>query len=91
MKQRHNPLSKEQYQAIKPGDVIERMLGFAIPCYLKVAKVENGIIDAGWTFDASTGLEIDEDIPMTVSYIRRVLTDEQKQWLLDNIGNPLPI
>jgi hypothetical protein len=81
MKQKHTPLTKEQYQAIKPGDVIERMLAFCIPMYLNVQKVEDNIIDAGWTFDRNTGLEIDEDIPLTVSYIRRVLTEEQKELL----------
>lgn len=81
MKQEHTPLTKEQYQAIKPGDVIERMLAFCIPMYLNVQKVEDNIIDAGWTFDRNTGLEIDEDIPLTVSYIRRVLTEEQKELL----------
>ena len=81
MKQEYTPLTKEQYQAIKPGDVIERMLAFCIPMYLNVQKVEDNIIDAGWTFDRNTGLEIDEDIPLTVSYIRRVLTEEQKELL----------
>ena len=81
MKQKHTPLTKEQYQAIKPGDVIERMLAFCIPMYLNVQKVEDGIIDAGWTFDRNTGLEIDGDIPLSVSYIRRVLTEEQKELL----------
>jgi hypothetical protein len=57
------------------------MLAFCIPMYLNVQKVEDGIIDAGWTFDRNTGLEIDGDIPQTVSYIRRVLTEEQKELL----------
>lgn len=78
MEQSYDPLSKEELLAIKAGDVIERMLAFSIPCYLIVQKIENGIIDAGWTFSQETGLEIDEDIPSTVSYIRRVLTEEQK-------------
>lgn len=81
MKQEHTPLTKEQYNSIKKGDVIERMLAFCIPCYLIVQDVKDGIIDAGWTFDANTGLEIDEEIPSTVSYIRRILTEEQKQYL----------
>lgn len=81
--QTYTPLTKEQYNNIKAGDVIERMLAFAIPMYLVVQKVENGLIDAGWTFDVNTGLEMDEEIPSTVSYIRRVLTEEQKQLLKD--------
>lgn len=84
MKQEYTPLSKEQLLAIKAGDVIERMLGFAIPVYLNVQKVENGIIDAGWTFSQETGLEIDEDIPTTVSYIRKVLTEEEKEFVKEN-------
>lgn len=89
-KQSYTPLTREEYNQIKPGDVIERMLAFCIPMYLVVQKIENGVIDAGlWTFDTNTGLEIDEDIPTTVSYIRRVLTEEQKQ-LLDNGAKEVP-
>lgn len=77
--QSYTPMTKEQLYAIKPGDVVERMLAFAIPCYLIVQSVENGIIDCGWTFSRETGLEIDEDIPSTVSYLRKVLTEEEKQ------------
>ncbi len=79
MKQAYTPLPKETIRAIKIGDVIERMLGFAIPVYLNVVDVTENIIDCGWTFDRNTGLEVDEDIPTTVSYIRRVLTEEQKE------------
>ena len=78
MEQKYKPLTKEQYRAIKVGDIIERMLGFAIPCYLKVAEVTDTIIDTGmWVFDRNTGLEIDEDIPTTVSYISKVLNEEE--------------
>lgn len=80
-KQTYTPLTKEKYQAIKPGDVIERMLAFCIPMYLIVKSVNDTIIDAGWVFDRDTGMEIDEDIASTVSYIRRVLTEEQKELL----------
>lgn len=78
MKQEYTPLNKEQYRAIKPGDVIERMLGFAIPCYLEVEEVNETLILAGWDFDRNTGLEVDDAIPTTVSYIRRVLNEEEK-------------
>ena len=74
----YTPLTKEELHNIKPGDVIERMLGFSIPVYLIVQSVSETIIDCGWTFDRNTGLEIDEDIPTTVSYIRKVLTEEEK-------------
>lgn len=80
--QKYTPLSKEKVKAIKVGDVIERMLAFVVPMYLIVSKVENGMIETGpWTFSAETGLEVDEDIPTTVSYIRRVMTEEQKEVL----------
>ncbi len=79
MKQEYTPLSKEELLFIKKGDVVERMLGFAIPCYLIVQEVTEDRIDCGWEFDRNTGLEVDEDIPTTVSYIRRVLTEEQKE------------
>lgn len=79
MKQEHKPLTTEQYQAINVGDVIERMLAFTIPMYLNVVDVTDNIIDCGWTFDRNTGLEIDEFIPTTVSYISRVLTEEEKE------------
>lgn len=82
MKQSFNPLSPEELAKIQKGDVIERMLAFAIPCYLIVQEVTENTIDAGWVFDRKTGLEIDEDIPSTVSYIRRVLNEEQKSFLL---------
>jgi len=83
------PMTKEALHAIKSEDVIERMLAFRIPMYLVVQKVEDDIIDAGWTFDRNTGLEIDDDIPVKVSYIRRVLTEEQKT-LLDNGEKEIP-
>lgn len=83
MKQEYIPLTKEEYNNIKAGDVIERMLAFSIPVYLNVQKVDDQLIDAGWTFDRNTGMEVDEDIPTTVSYIRRVLSEEQKQLLKD--------
>lgn len=82
MKQEHKPLTKEQYNSIKAGDVIERMLGFCIPVYLVVSKVDDKMIytgDEGWTFDRNTGLEIDEDISVTVSYISKILTEEEKE------------
>lgn len=87
-KQSYTPLPKEEYLKIKAGDVIERMLAFCIPDYLIVQKVDDNIIDAGWVFDRNTGLEIDEDISSTVSYIRRVLTEEQKVIIKE--GKELP-
>ena len=77
-KQEYFPMDKESLRAIKAGDVIERMLGFAIPVYLIVQSVTEDFIDAGWIFDRNTGLEIDEDISVKVSYIKRVLNEEEK-------------
>lgn len=77
MKQQHNPLTKSQYRDIKEGDVIERMLAFCLPMKLRVQSVDEDTIDAGWVFDRNTGLEIDEDIPTTVSYISKVFTKEE--------------
>jgi len=78
LKQEYNPLSKEVLHNIKKGDVIERMLGFCIPMNLIVQEVTEDIIDCGWTFDRHTGLEIDEYISVTVSYISKVLNEEEK-------------
>ena len=79
MKKSYSSLTKEQYNSIKPGDVIERMLAFCIPMYLVVQSVTDEIIDCGWTFDRDTGVEIDEDIPTTVSYISKVLNEQEKE------------
>jgi len=79
-KQEYKPLTKEQYNSIKAGDVIERMLAFCIPVYLLVSEVDDKLIytgKGGWTFDRNTGLEIDEDISHTVSYISKILTEEE--------------
>ena len=86
MKQTYKPLTTEQYQAIKKGDVVERMLAFSIPMYLVVQEVTDEIIDCGWIFDRNTGLEIDEDIQVTASYISKILTEEEKE-TLKNQGN----
>ncbi len=81
MKPVHNPLTKEQYNSIKAGDVIERMLAFCIPNYFIVESVDDKYIHAGglgWKFDKNTGIEVDEDISVPVSYISKILTEEQK-------------
>ena len=75
----YSPLTKEALHSIKVGDVAERMLAFTMPDYHKVTDVSNDLITIGmgWTFDRNTGIEIDKDIPVSVSYIRRVLTEDQ--------------
>ena len=77
MIQSHNPLSEKEYQSIKPGDVIERMLAFSMPMNIVVQSVSENEIDAGWIFARNTGLEIDEDISVPVSYISKILTAEE--------------
>lgn len=50
---------------IKPGDKLTRYISSArIPMQMTVEKIENGIIycAGGWTFDATHGYEIDEDL-----------------------------
>lgn len=76
---KYTPMTRETLFAIKKGDVLERMLAFEIPLYLIVQKVTDDVIDCGWIFNRKTGIEIDEEIPSPVSYIRRVLTEEQKE------------
>lgn len=77
--QKYNPLTQDIYQSIKVGDTIERMLMFLIPSYLNVINVTETTIDCGWVFDRKSGLEIDNDIPTTVSYISKVLTESEKK------------
>lgn len=95
--QEYIPMPFEDLMKIKKGDVVERMLAFQIPQYLNVEIVTDERIVAGpWEFDRETGLEIDEDIQdmsiplmdrLQISYIKRVLTEEEKQKVqLQNIN-----
>jgi hypothetical protein len=84
----YTPLTEAQLREIKKGDTIERMIAFTIPVYIIVQEVTDTTIDCGWIFDRRTGVEIDEDISAPVSYIRRVLTEEQKE--LVKKGEKLP-
>ena len=72
MKQEHKPLTKEEYNSIKPGDGITRMLAFCIPVQLIVQSITETTIDAGWIFDRDSGIEIDKDISVPVSYISEI-------------------
>lgn len=52
---------------VKPGDQLERFVsGDHSMGMFTVEKVENHVIhvQGGWTFDARTGFEIDEDLPL---------------------------
>lgn len=56
---------------IKEGDTVTRMLGGVIPQELVVTKVTDDRIVCGmWEFSRGNGHEIDEDIPVLVSYLK---------------------
>ena len=56
---------------VKKDDVVLRMLAGTIPMKLKVVEVtEDRIIcGGGWEFSRQSGYEIDEYIPVVVSYL----------------------
>jgi hypothetical protein len=56
---------------VKKDDTVLRMLAGTIPMKLSVTDVtEDRIIcGGGWEFDRQTGYEIDDDIPVLVSYL----------------------
>lgn len=63
--------------SIKEGDTVTRMLAGLIPMELKVTEItEDRIICGPWEFDRDLGVEIDKDIPMTVSFL--ILDKDQK-------------
>lgn len=63
------------FENVKAGDVVVRMLGGQIRMELKVQAVTDKLIDCGWTFDRKTGAEIDDHLgwgpypKMTGSYL----------------------
>ncbi len=58
------------FSHIKVGDTVTRMLAGKIPMELKVTDVTDiAIICGWWTFDRKTGVEIDDDIPVVVSFL----------------------
>ena len=60
------------FKHIKEGDVVVRLLAGVIPHKLKVTKVTYDLIYCGsWTFDRISGIEVDECIPVPVSYLKR--------------------
>lgn len=90
-KQEFAQMSEKDLLAIRPGDIIERMLAFCIPQYIGVGKVTDDVIEAGlWEFDRKTGVEIDKDIPVKVSYIRRRVTKEMKKYLDESGKSSIP-
>ena len=84
VKQEYRSLAKEDYKSIKVGDVVQRMLAFTLPMYLKVTEIKDKVIVCGcWEFDRETGLEVDADIPVPSSYISKVLDEREKQIIKD--------
>jgi hypothetical protein len=80
MNQNYNPLKINEYHSIKVGDVIVRMIAFCLPDQLIVNEVTANRIKAGlWEFDRNTGIEIDEEISVPVSYISRIVTKTSKE------------
>lgn len=78
-------MRRPSYRDVEVGDVVLRLLAGVIPMSLIVTKVDDKLIycgtdDApgtmepvhGWTFDRDTGVEVDEDIPMAVSFLTAV-------------------
>lgn len=72
-------------EEIRVGSVVRRMLAGTIPVDLIVQKIENGVIDCGWTFDLATGAEIDKDLGwgpkygVTGSYLIGLTPESEKQ------------
>lgn len=65
-----------EFENLKVGDVVTRMLGGTIPMRLSVSAITDRIITcSAWQFDKATGAEIDEDLGwgppplMTGSYL----------------------
>lgn len=56
----HAPLD---CRSVKVGDTVTRMLAGVVPMDLRVTAVDDRLIHCGdWTFDRSTGAEVDEDL-----------------------------
>jgi hypothetical protein len=56
---------------VKKDDMVLRMLAGTIPMKLSVTEVtEDRIIcGGGWEFDRQTGMEVDDEFTITVSYL----------------------
>lgn len=64
------------FRDVKVGDTVTRLLSGVIPMKMKVTRVDEDVLycgtpcgEDGWTFCRDTGAEIDEDIPILVSYL----------------------
>lgn len=55
---------------LKIGDKVTRMLGGIFPMILGVTNITDERIVCGmWEFDKTTGIEIDDEISVPVSYL----------------------
>lgn len=51
------------FKHVKEGDIVMRVLAGVIPMALIVSKVDEKLIHCGdWTFDRTTGAEVDEEL-----------------------------
>jgi len=62
------------FEHVKKGDTVTRLIGGTLPMELKVTKVDDKLIHCGdWTFDRVTGGEVDEDLGWTAYQTGSVL------------------
>ena len=67
----------KMFQKNKEGEYVIRMLAGRIPMGLKITELTpDKIICGAWEFKRDTGVEIDEDIPVIVSFLARTVNDE---------------
>ena len=78
-------LTKDELTSIREGDVVERTF-CGLPTPLRVTRVMHGVIYCEfWTFDQSTGAEIDVDLEwgplfgQTGSFLSRILERSDAQ------------
>jgi len=66
------------FEFLKPGDVVIRMLGGQIPMNMTVEKIDDDLIYmvGGWTFDPTTGYEVDEELNLPAGVIASYLIKE---------------
>jgi hypothetical protein len=72
----------KEFENLKVGDVVVRMLAGTIPMKLRVSEITDELIISGaWQFDRATGAEVDEELGwgapplMTGSYIDPLKTN----------------
>ena len=80
-------IAMTEFENLKVGDVVTRMLGGTIPMRLSVSAITDRIITcSAWQFDKASGAEIDEELGlgplplMTGSYL-----DPSKRFLQNDL------